>query len=178
MAHKPGHFGPTEWADIDMSNYPSTYPAASVGTNPTNYNFGNINPDTQMQFSGRKAGWLNNMNTNTDSYRNMYGGGSSGILGKYTPDFMADWTGDGMKGVGSLIGGLGGLAQGWASLKNARLARDAYDTQKDQWQQNYESQRTAVNNQIANQNAWKQAQGRQDYGSYVGGKPSGTNYVG
>ena len=83
-----------------------------------------------------------------------------------------------MKGVGSLIGGIGGLAQGWASLKNARLARDAYDTQKDQWQQNYESQRTAVNNQIANQNAWKQAQGRQDYGSYVGGKPSGTNYVG
>ena len=90
MAHKPGHFGPTEWADIDMSNYPSTYPAASVGTNPTNYNFGNINPDTQMQFSGRKAGWLNNMNTNTDSYRNMYGGGSSGILGKYTPDFIGE----------------------------------------------------------------------------------------
>ena len=147
MAHKPGHFGPTEWADIDMSNYPSTYPASSVGTNPTNYNF---------HYTGATTPF--------------------GKVGDYFNDL--GFTSGGMKGVGSLIGGLGGLAQGWASLKNARLARDAYDTQKDQWQQNYESQRTAVNNQIANQNAWKQAQGRTDYGSYVGGKPSGTNYVG
>tara|TARA_Y100000389_G_C17347198_1_gene456485 strand:- start:526 stop:1014 length:489 start_codon:yes stop_codon:yes gene_type:complete len=122
---------------------------------------GRINPDVQMQ----------------NTYTNLPNQ-SKGIFGNLTPDFLSGITGDGMKGVGSLIGGIGGLAQGWASLKNARLARDAYDTQKDQWQQNYESQRTAVNNQIANQNAWKQAQGRQDYGSYVGGKPSGTNYVG
>jgi len=121
---------------------------------------GRINPDMQMQ--------------------NSYGSvadQSKGIFGDYTPDFMKDWTGDGMKGVGSLIGGVGGLAQGWAALKNVGLARDAYNTQKNQYQQNYEAQRTTTNNQIANQNAFKKAQGRTDYGSYVGGKPTGTNYV-
>lgn len=174
MAHKPGHFGPTEWADIDMSNYSNNYPASSVGTNPTNYNFSTLNPDSS-QYSGYGSPRTNLL---TQSYQDAYGGNNTmfGKVGDYFSELGI--TGNGMKGVGTLIGGLGGLAQGWASLKNARLARDAYDTQKDQWQQNYESQRTAVNNQIANQNAWKQAQGRQDYGSYVGGKPSGTNYVG
>ena len=92
-------------------------------------------------------------------------------LGKY-------FTAPNMEAFGSAMEGLGSLASGWAALKNIGIQEKQLGIVNDQWKQNYESQRTAVNNQIANQNAWKQAQGRTDYGSYVGGKPSGTTYVG
>ena len=85
---------------------------------------------------------------------------------------------DFLGGVGSALEGFGSLASGWAAMKNLKLTKQAMATQQDQWNTNYESQRTATNNQIGNQNAWKKAQGRTDYGSYVGGKPAGTNYVG
>ena len=88
------------------------------------------------------------------------------------------FTAPNMQAFGSAMEGLGSLASGWAALKNLGIQEKQLGITNDQWRQNYESQRTAVNNQIANQNAWKQAQGRTDYGSYVGGKPSGTNYVG
>tara|TARA_R110002153_G_scaffold95824_1_gene229858 strand:- start:86 stop:715 length:630 start_codon:yes stop_codon:yes gene_type:complete len=85
---------------------------------------------------------------------------------------------DFLGGAGSVLEGFGSLAKGWAAMKNLKLTKEAMDTQQNQWNTNYEAQRTATNNQIGNQNAWKQAQGRTDYGSYVGGKPSGTTYVG
>ena len=85
---------------------------------------------------------------------------------------------DFLGGVGSALEGFGSLASGWAAMKNLKLTKQAMATQQDQWNTNYESQRTSTNNQIGNQNAWKKAQGRTDYGSYVGGKPAGTNYVG
>ena len=83
-----------------------------------------------------------------------------------------------MEAFGHATKGLGALASGWAALKNLKLTRQAMEDSRNQWQTNYEAQRLATNNQIANQNAWKQAQGRTDFGSYVGGKPSGTQYVG
>jgi len=101
------------------------------------------------------------------------GGGSGDIsgLGKYmNKDFLG--------GAGSFLEGMGSLASGWAALKNLKLTRQAMENQQNQWTTNYEAQRLATNNAIANQNAWKQAQGRTDYGSYVGGKPAGTQYVG
>jgi hypothetical protein len=85
---------------------------------------------------------------------------------------------DFLGGVGSAMEGLGSLARGWAAMKNLKLTRQAMENQQNQWTTNYEAQRLAANNQIANQNAWKQAQGRTDFGSYVGGKPAGTQYVG
>tara|TARA_B110000211_G_scaffold184538_1_gene209252 strand:- start:330 stop:803 length:474 start_codon:yes stop_codon:yes gene_type:complete len=114
---------------------------------------GRINPDLQMQ--------------NMQMPNNPDVGGLSKYLNK---DFLG--------GAGSALQGLGSLASGWAAMKNLKLTRQAMDTQQNQWNTNYEAQRTATNNQIGNQNAWKQAQGRTDYGSYVGGKPSGTTYVG
>ena len=87
------------------------------------------------------------------------------------------FTADNINAFGSAITGLGSLASGWAALKNIGIQKDALANQNQQWQTNYESQRTATNNQISNQNAFKKAQGRTDYGSYVGGKPTGTNYV-
>ena len=86
-------------------------------------------------------------------------------------------TAPGMNAFGSAITGLGSLASGWAALKNIGIQKDALANQNRQYTQNYEAQRTTTNNQIANQNAFKKAQGRTDYGSYVGGKPTGTNYV-
>ena len=167
------------WEDIYKTQYGSADSVQGFnnlgGLNlPSNYNF----RTDENNGMAEKLATINLGELQNTRGSNYYTGATTpfGKVGDYFNDL--GFTSAGMKGVGSLIGGLGGLAQGRASLKNARLARDAYNTQKDQWQQNYESQRTAVNNQIANQNAWKQAQGRTDYGSYVGGKPSGTNYVG
>ena len=85
---------------------------------------------------------------------------------------------DFLGGAGSVLKGFGSLASGWAAMKNLKLTKEAMDTQQNQWQTNFDAQALATNNQISNQNAWKKAQGRTDYGSYVGGKPSGTTYVG
>jgi hypothetical protein len=89
-----------------------------------------------------------------------------------------DWLNSGnMEGFGSAMKGIGSLASGWAALKNLKLTRQSLDNQQNQWQSDYDAQRLTTNNQIANQNAWKKAQGRTDYGSYVGGKPTGTAYI-
>ena len=71
-------------------------------------------------------------------------------------------------GVGSALEGFGSLASGWAAMKNLKLTRQAMDTQQDQWNKNYGSQVITTNNQIDNQNAWKKAQGRTDFGKRVG----------
>jgi len=112
---------------------------------------GRINPDVQMQNSVFPAS-----NNKKEGWFNK----------------------DNMSAFASGAAGLGSLASGWAALKNLKLSRQALENQQSQWQSDYDSQRLTTNNQIANQNAWKQAQGRTDYGAYVGGKPAGTNYVG
>ena len=137
-------------------------------TLPSSQSLMNINPDMQMQFSGKKAGWLNNMNTNTDSYKNMYGGGGGSGL----------FTAENMNAFGSAIGGLGQLASGWAALKNMGLQRDAYDTMKNQWERNYGDQTTVANNMIADRNAWRNANNMTTTANYVGGQAPGKNYAG
>ena len=97
------------------------------------------------------------------------------------PDATKDdgwFTADKMEAFGHATKGLGSLESGWAALKNLKLTRQAMDDQNRQWEKNYQTQRSVTNNMIANQNAWKQAQGRTDFGAYVGGKPPGSNYVG
>jgi len=73
-----------------------------------------------------------------------------------------------MNAFGSAVSGLGSLASGWAAMKNLKLTRQAMDTQQDQWNTNFDAQRTTTNNQIDNQNAWKTAQGRTDLGKRIG----------
>ena len=75
---------------------------------------------------------------------------------------------DFLGGIGSALKGFGSLASGWAAMKNLKLTKQAMDTQQDQWNKNYGSQVTITNNQIDNQNAWKTAQGRTDFGKRVG----------
>jgi len=71
------------------------------------------------------------------------------------------------KTAGSVMSGLGSLGQAWAGLQNVKLGKQELAQLKDQWNKNYTSQAITTNNQIANQNAWKTAQGRTDLGGLV-----------
>ncbi len=71
------------------------------------------------------------------------------------------------KTAGSVMSGLGSLGQAWAGLQNVKLGKQELAQLKDQWNKNYTSQAITTNNQIANQNAWKTAQGRTDLGNLV-----------
>ena len=165
----PGGYGTvgTPWGSSGSSYQSSSKPTSSYTykrpqqspfTSDVNYSSG---------YTG--AGWNNPSSTGFRPSAAPTGGGF---------DWGSLFSGGGMTGMGDLMGGIGGLAQGWGALKDAKLAREAFAQQQKQWEMNYESQRLVTNNAIANQNAWKQAQGRTDYGSYVGGKPAGTQYVG
>jgi hypothetical protein len=68
---------------------------------------------------------------------------------------------------GSVLSGLGSLANAWAGLQGVKLGKQQLGVQQDQWNKNYDSQATTINNRIADQNAWKAAQGRTDLGSLV-----------
>lgn len=78
-----------------------------------------------------------------------------------TPDF--GFNQGTLKGVGSVLSGVGSLGQAWAGLQNVKLSEQALANQMDQWSKNYENQVTTINNQIRDQNAWKAAQGRTDF---------------
>jgi hypothetical protein len=88
-------------------------------------------------------------------------GGSESGIGSW-------FTGDKLRGYGAVMGGVGSLGSAWASLKNVGVAKQALAEQVAQWDRNYAAQRTTANNQIANQNAWKTAQGRSDMGTMIG----------
>jgi hypothetical protein len=98
-------------------------------------------------------------------FANGWGNGNSGGGTEKETDWFS---GDKMKGYGAIMGGVGSLGSAWASLKNVGVAKQALAEQVAQWDRNYAAQRTTANNQIANQNAWKTAQGRSDMGTMVG----------
>ena len=67
---------------------------------------------------------------------------------KDSPWGAADWS-----AVGSVMKGVGGLASAYTGIKNYQLARDAFNTQKNQWQQDYDQRVKAFeqNRKLANQ---------------------------
>ena len=67
---------------------------------------------------------------------------------KDNPWGAADWS-----AVGSVMKGVGGLASAYTGIKNYQLARDAFNTQKNQWQQDYDQRVKAFeqNRKLANQ---------------------------
>ena len=67
---------------------------------------------------------------------------------KDNPWGAADW-----EAVGSVMKGVGGLAGAWTGIQNYKLARDAYNTQKNQWQADYNQRLKAYedNKTMANQ---------------------------
>ena len=60
---------------------------------------------------------------------------------------------EGWQAAGSVMKGVGGLASAYTGIKNYQLARDAHDTQKAQWQQDYTQRLKAYedNKKLANQ---------------------------
>jgi len=75
---------------------------------------------------------------------------------------------DNLSMFSSAATGIGGLAKAWSALKTVGLTKDAYANQNRQWQADYDAQKTTTNNRIKDQNAFKKAQGRTDYGNLVG----------
>jgi len=67
---------------------------------------------------------------------------------KDSPWGASDWS-----AVGSVMKGVGGLASAWTGVQNYKLARDAYNTQKNQWQADYNQRLKAYedNKALANQ---------------------------
>ena len=57
-------------------------------------------------------------------------------------------TTEGWKAAGSVATGLGGLASAYTGIKNYQLARDAHNTQKNQWQQNYDQRLKAYGDNL------------------------------
>jgi len=181
MAHKPGHYGTSSNLGSQLNNFNNISWAGGVDTP---YNSNNYNTSYNMADSIRKevvpglnqnAGWLSNDWGNNWELAKGAGKDLWTGLGKGTDKLF---TAGGMEGLGSVLEGAGNLARGWAAMKNLKLTRQAMENQQNQWQTNFDAQALAANNAISNQNAWKQAQGRTDFGSYVGGKPAGTQYVG
>ena len=60
---------------------------------------------------------------------------------------------EGWQAAGSIMKGVGGLASAYTGIKNYQLARDAFNTQKNQWQADYNQRLKAYedNKQLANQ---------------------------
>lgn len=80
--------------------------------------------------------------------------------GKY---FNKDTIGLGISG----LQGVGSLLQGWGALKNAKLGKQQLAENRRMYDQNYAAQRTLTNNAIADQNAYKTAQGMSNLSNLV-----------
>ena len=73
----------------------------------------------------------------------------------------------GWQAAGTVMKGVGGLASAYTGMKNYQLARDAQNTQRNQWQANYDQQLKAygdnklmANNEIAARNRTLKARGQ------------------
>jgi hypothetical protein len=136
---------------------------SGYGTNASQYSF-NYNPNNNL---GRQM-----YSPMQQVPRTPYTGFGSSFIGD--GKFFANG-GDALRGVGAVLGGVGSLAQAWTAIKGLDFAKQAAATQEAQWNKNYEAQRTATNNAIANQNAWKLASGRSDTSAYVGDWSNAAN---
>ena len=73
----------------------------------------------------------------------------------------------GWEAAGSVMKGVGGLASAYTGMKNYQLARDAFSTQKNQWQANYKQRLDAykdnkdlMNEEIRRKNRTLKARGQ------------------
>jgi hypothetical protein len=156
-------------------------PSDTYGTS-LNYDMG-VNWNTMQNMYPAQGAMSNYMPMSQDEFnrrlaqasemqRTPYTGFGSSFIGD--GKFFANG-GDALRGVGAVLGGVGSLSQAWTAMKGLDFAKQAAATQEAQWNKNYEAQRTATNNAIANQNAWKLASGRSDTGAYVGDWSNAAN---
>jgi hypothetical protein len=171
-----GNWVPDTPSSFDWFNPSGTYgtsmnPNMGVSWNmmqnmyPAQGAMSNYIPMSQDEFNRRLA-------QAAEMQRTPYTGPGSSFIGD--GKFFANG-GDALRGVGAVLGGVGSLSQAWTAMKGLDFAKQAAATQEAQWNKNYEAQRTATNNAIANQNAWKLASGRSDTSAYVGDWSNAAN---
>ncbi len=82
-----------------------------------------------------------------------------------TPPANNNWfNSDTMKGIGSAAGGLSSLAGIGMGFMQLRELKKSREQSQDNWNKNYESQRTLTNNEIRRHNENRRAQGRSSQG--------------
>lgn len=76
---------------------------------------------------------------------------------------------EGWQAAGSIMKGVGGLASAYTGIKNYQLARDAFNTQKNQWQADYnqrlkayEDNKALTNEEIRRKNRTLKARGQEE----------------
>ena len=137
-----------------------------------------ITPDAWGNLDGYQKNWL----SSSPEQQGLYANTSSNWTGDQSQSFMdmqndaytnsLNNTGLGfntgtLEGTGAVLGGIGSLASAWAGLQGVKLGEKSLDQQNKQYGVSHEAQRTTTNNRIADQNAWKVAQGRTDLGAKV-----------
>jgi hypothetical protein len=67
------------------------------------------------------------------------------------------WNTGTLQGAGSILGGLGSLAQAWAGLQGVKLGKERLAMQDQQFGANFTNQATLLNNQVDKHNTWAAA---------------------
>ena len=137
---------------------------------------GNNTFNTPSNYSTNLPPFSASMPESTSGWSDMSNAGPQGVeiqsqgsttpgvtnIKKDNPWGAADW-----EAVGSVMKVVGGLASAYTGIKNYQLARDAYGTQKDQWQkdynqrlQAYEDNKALANEEIAAKNRVLKARGQ------------------
>jgi hypothetical protein len=165
MAHKPGHYGTSSNLGSQLNNFNNI---SWAGGADTPYNSNNYNTSYNMADSIRKevvpglnqnAGWLSNDWGNNWELAKGAGKDLWTGLGKGTDKLF---TAGGMEGLGSVLGGFGKAAEGWAALQGLKKTEDAMNLKQDNWEEEMRVAKQSYNNKINMTNAWMKAQGRTD----------------
>ena len=67
------------------------------------------------------------------------------------------WNTGTLEGAGSILGGIGSLAQAWAGLQGVKLGKERLAMQDQQFGANFTNQATLLNNQVDKHNTWAAA---------------------
>ena len=128
-----------------------------------------ITPTAWDEFNGFQRNWLNS----SPSQQTAYGVTSSkwgdtdttSFMDKVNNDYLRQastpgdigWNTGTLEGAGSILGGVGSLAQAWAGLQGVKLGKQRLDAQDQQFGANFTNSAIMLNNQINKHNNWAAA---------------------
>jgi len=128
-----------------------------------------LTPTAWDEFDGFQRNWLNS----SPSQQTAYGVTSSewgdtdttSFMDKLNNDYLKQastpgeigWNTGTLEGAGSILGGIGSLAQAWAGLQGVKLGKERLAMQDQQFGANFTNQATLLNNQVDKHNTWAAA---------------------
>ena len=134
-----------------------------------NYNMNSgVLPSAWDDLNGFQRNWLNSTGdqqatfaswkpSEQQSYMDMMNKDyTNSLKTSGTPEGIG-WNNSTFEGVGSLLGGVGSLAQAWAGLQGVKLGKERLAMQDKQFGANFTNQATLLNNQINKHNNWAAA---------------------